>query len=144
MRPGRTLDTTGLVNEAYLKLVDAGSIAWNDRNHFFAVAASAMRQILIDHARYLTRDKRGGQQPTLPIADFENILAHDARDLLDLDRALERLARLNPRLVRVVECRYFAGLTGEETAAALGIGRRTVPSRLAPRPSLAACGARPG
>ncbi len=126
MRPGRTLETTGLVNEAYLKLLDAGRVDWNDRDHFFAVAASAMRQILIDHARYLTREKRGGQLPTLQLDDVAHVLAHDAQDLLDLDRALERLAERNPRLVRVVECRYFAGLTGDETAAALGVGRRTV------------------
>ena len=129
LRPGRTLETTGLVHEAYLKLVDGargGKIAWNDRHHFYAVAAAAMRLILIDHARYLTRTKRGGDQPTLQLDEQTQVLAHDARDLIDLDRALEKLAAEHPRLVRVVECRYFAGLTGQETAAALGIGRRTV------------------
>lgn len=126
LRPGRTLDTTGLVHEAWVKLVDQRQVDWHDRNHFFAVAATAMRQVLIDHARYLTREKRGGRQPTEQLDERTTALALDADSLLDLDLALDKLAESHPRQVRVVECRYFAGLSGEETAAALGIARRTV------------------
>lgn len=126
LRPGRTLDTTGLVHEAYLKLIGSRAADWNDRSHFFAVAAAAMRQILVDHARYLTRAKRGGNEPNLELDESRLRLVDDASELLDLDHALERLARSEPRQVRVIECRYFAGFTVDETAAALGVARRTV------------------
>ncbi|HVS16916.1 MAG TPA: ECF-type sigma factor [Thermoanaerobaculia bacterium] len=126
LRPGSTLDTTGLVHEAYLRLVGQRGANWRSRAHFFAVAATAMRQILIDHARYLTRLKRGGELPTLALDENTDAIATDARELLDLDLALDKLALEHPRQVRIVECRYFAGLTADETATALGIGRRTV------------------
>lgn len=126
LRPGQTLETTGLVHEAYLRLVDQQGAEWQHRGHFFAVAATAMRQILIDHARYLSRDKRGGGAEALPLDDRIVGLAEHAQELIDLDLALKKLAAIEPRQVRVVECRYFAGLTVEETAAALGIGQRTV------------------
>ena len=127
LRPGRTLDTTSLVNEAYLKLAGGRGVGYANRSHFFAVASSSMRQILVDHARYLSREKRGGAQPTLQLDDESAaLLVHDADQFLDLDRALDRLAERSPRQVRIIECRYFAGLTADETAEALGIGRRTV------------------
>jgi RNA polymerase sigma factor (TIGR02999 family) len=126
LRPGQTLETTGLVHEAYLRLVGYEGKGWEHRGHFFAVAASAMRQILIDHARYLSRDKRGGGAGVLPLDErLVGIVGH-AKELIDLDIALDKLAAIDARQVRIVECRYFAGLTVEETAAALDIGKRTV------------------
>lgn len=126
MRPGQALQTTGLVHEAYLRLVDQKEADWKHRGHFFAIAATAMRQILLDHARYLSRDKRGGGAEPLPLDERLVGLAGRVQELIDLDRALDRLAAIDARQARVVECRYFAGLTIEETAAALDIGERTV------------------
>lgn len=121
-----TLATTGLVHEAYLRLAEQTRAEWQDRGHFFAVAATAMRQIAISYARRHRAAKRGGGQARVTFD--ENVLAveEQAADLLALDQALERLRSLDERLVRVVECRYFAGLDEEETAAALGVSRRTV------------------
>ena len=124
-RSGDTLDTNGLVHEAYLRLADQTRAAWNDRGHFFAVSAVAMRQIVVDHARRKARQKRGGDQILVPLDQVAEPAARDAKDLIDLDDALARLAALEPRLVKVVECRYFAGLSEEETAAALGVSVRT-------------------
>ncbi|MGD8700346.1 MAG: sigma-70 family RNA polymerase sigma factor [Gemmatimonadales bacterium] len=125
-RAGHTLDTTGLVHEAYLRLVDQSEAEWQDRAHFFGVAARAMRQILIDHARRRAAQKRGGgwERATLD----EDLVGGQAptEELLALDDALERLGQLDPRLSQVVEYRFFAGLTEEETAALLGITTRTV------------------
>lgn len=126
LRPGQTLETTGLVHEAYLRLVGHDGPGWQHRGHFFAVAASAMRQILIDHARYLSREKRGGGAEVLPLDERLVGLESHAKELIDLDIALEKLAEVDARQVRIVECRYFAGLTVEETAAALEVGTRTV------------------
>jgi RNA polymerase sigma factor (TIGR02999 family) len=126
LRPGQMLETTGLVHEAYLRLVDQKKAEWTHRGHFFAVAATAMRQILIDHARYLSRDKRGGGAAVLPLDERQVGLASRAQELIHLDLALNKLAGVDARQVRVVECRYFAGLTVEETAAALEVGQRTV------------------
>jgi RNA polymerase sigma factor (TIGR02999 family) len=120
-----SLSTTGLVHEAYLKLVDQSRASWRDRGHFFAVSAIAMRQILIDAARRRTRVKRGRGAEGVPISDVQDPVSTDLEGLLDLDRALGRLADVDGRLVRVVECRYFAGLSEEETAAALGVSART-------------------
>lgn len=121
-----TLATTGLVHEAYLRLAEQTRAEWQDRGHFFAVAATAMRQIAISYARRHRAAKRGGGQARVTFD--ENVLAveEQAAELLALDQALERLRGLDERLVRVVECRYFAGLDEEETAAALGVSRRTV------------------
>jgi RNA polymerase sigma factor (TIGR02999 family) len=113
------------VHEAYLKLVDQSRASWRDRGHFFAVSAIAMRQILIDAARRRTRVKRGRGAEGVPISDVQDPVSTDLEGLLDLDRALGRLADVDGRLVRVVECRYFAGLSEEETAAALGVSART-------------------
>jgi RNA polymerase sigma factor (TIGR02999 family) len=123
---GHTLQTTALVHEAYLKLVDGSAVGKRGRAYFFGAAARAMRQVLVDHARGRNASKRGhGVVPE--DLDAVEIGADDfAAGLLDLDRALERLAELNPRQARVVECRYFGGLSVEETAAALDVSSRTV------------------
>jgi RNA polymerase sigma-70 factor, ECF subfamily len=123
---GETLNTTALVHEAYAKIVDQAGARFADRGHFLAVAAVAMRQILVDHARHRTRDKRGGGAPHAPLDEMDERVGRDARHILELDMALGRLAAHDPRLARVVECRYFAGLTEEETAEALDISVRTV------------------
>ncbi len=125
LRLGETLDTTGLVHEAYLKLVDQSRASWNDRGHFLAVSAVAMRQILVDHARHKGRQKRGGDQRHTPLSDVDVAVANDAQRLLEIDLALEKLAAVDPRLVRIVECRYFAGLSEQEAAEALGVSLRT-------------------
>ena len=123
----RTIDTTGLVHEAYLKLVDQTRARYRDRSHFFAVAARAMRQILVDEARRRTAGKRGGGvRPVTLEEDRHGGVSSDADWLLSLEEALESLARLDPRLPRVVECRFFAGLSEEETADALGVSTRTI------------------
>lgn len=126
LRPSETLGTTGLVNEAYLKLVDQRRVLLNDRNHFFAIAARAMRQILVDSALRKQAEKRGGGRAPLELDEGLVAGPEPEARLLELDRALERLEELDPRLPQVVECRFFGGLTEEETASALGISVRTV------------------
>jgi RNA polymerase sigma factor (TIGR02999 family) len=121
-----TLNTTGLVHEAYLKLVNQTGLESADRAHFFAIAARAMRQILIDQARKHGTLKRGGSWKRVPLDDGVAAAEQQAGLLLALDDALARLAGLNERLSRVVECRFFGGLTEQETAAALAISERTV------------------
>ena len=128
---GHTLSTTALVHEAYLKLVDQTRAEWQDRGHFFAVASGAMRRILVDHARRYRAARRGGGDDgapvrPIPLDDTEIPDAERADALVALDEALERLGRFDERQARVVECRFFGGLTEEETAAALGISQRTV------------------
>lgn len=127
LRPGDTLGTTGLVHEAYVKLVDQDRAGWRDRRHFFSIAARAMRQVLVDYARHKHREKRGGGAAMLPL-DEERVAAggSDEAWLLELHVALERLEELDPRLPRVVECLFFAGFTQKETAEALGVSARTV------------------
>ena len=122
---GRTLCTTALVHEAYLKLVDQTRCSWNNRAHFLAVAAIAMRRIVVDHARQHRSAKRGGLLERVPIENVELATEERAELLVALDDALSRLAVLDPRQARVVECRFFGGMTEEDTAAALGIGLRT-------------------
>jgi RNA polymerase sigma factor (TIGR02999 family) len=124
-RPGDSLNTTGLVHEAYVRLVDQSRATYRDRGHFFAVCAVAMRQILVDYARRRGRRKRGGDQVIVALDDAADPIAQDAEQLLDIDAALEKLARIDARLARVVECRFFAGLNETETAEALGISVRT-------------------
>jgi RNA polymerase sigma factor (TIGR02999 family) len=121
-----TLGTTALVNEAYLKRVDQSASDWKDRNHFFAVAATAMRQIVIDEARSKAAHKRGGQAEHVPLDDDRVGSMNPLDDLLALDRALDRLARIDERLSRVVEMRFFAGYSVEEAAEVLGQSSRTV------------------
>jgi RNA polymerase sigma factor (TIGR02999 family) len=124
--PGHTLTCTALVHEAYLRLVDQGRVQWRNRAHFFAVAAQMIRRILVDHARQRQADKRGGATPK--IALDERIAMPKQRDvnLVALDDALESLATLDPQQSRVVELRFFAGLTIPETAEVLGISTSTV------------------
>jgi RNA polymerase sigma factor (TIGR02999 family) len=125
-RPGQTLDTTSLVHEAYLKLVDQSQADYRDRCHFFAAAAMAMRHILVDRARRHAALKRGGagQQVTLDSALLQ--IEAKAVEILDLDAALRSLAQSDERLARLVELRFFGGLTLEETAEALQLSERTV------------------
>jgi len=123
---GATLDTTAVVNEAYLKIVRHGELAWEDRSHFFAVASTAMRQILLDHARRHVAAKRGGGAEHVPLDDHDAAVDAQARDVIALDAALQRLARHDPRLAQVVELRFFGGLSVEETADALGVSEPTV------------------
>jgi RNA polymerase sigma factor (TIGR02999 family) len=123
-QPGQTLDATALVHEAYLRLVAPEEpLAFNDRRHFFAVAATAMRRILVENARRKLTKKRGGGAQREPL---ETVAAMpDDDELLALDEALEKLAALDPRKARLVELRYFAGLTGEQAAAILDISPTT-------------------
>jgi RNA polymerase sigma factor (TIGR02999 family) len=123
---GHTLDTTSLVHEAYLKLVDQTRANWTDRSHFFAVAANAMRRILVDYARSYRTGKRGGAPRRVSLTDSMLVAEQRADTLLAVDDAMIELARIDERLSRVVECRFFAGLTEEETAEVLGITARTV------------------
>ena len=124
-RPGHSLGTTGLVHETYLKLADQTRVQWQDRTHFYRVAARAMRRILVDYARRYRAQRRGGELRRVSL-DEDATVAERGETLLALDEALERLAAKNERLSSVVECRYFGGLTEEETAEALGVTTRTV------------------
>jgi RNA polymerase sigma factor (TIGR02999 family) len=123
-----TLSTTAVVNEAWLRLADPSRLDVHDRSHFLAIAARAMRQVLIQHARRFRAEKRGGGAVHLDLdaVGGEVALGERAEQLLALDAALARLAELSPRLAQVVECRYFGGLTEPETADALGVNERTV------------------
>ncbi|MEZ5426267.1 MAG: sigma-70 family RNA polymerase sigma factor [Pyrinomonadaceae bacterium] len=126
-RRGHTLQTTALVNEAYLKLVDKDEIEWEDRNHFFAIAAQAMRRILVDHARTKKRKKRGGENEDLPLEEARFVSATEKSvDLVALDDALNELAQFDRRQAQVVELKYFGGMTVDETAEVLGISNVTV------------------
>jgi RNA polymerase sigma factor (TIGR02999 family) len=124
-RPGHTLDTVGLVNEAYLKLFQLDRIQWKSRAHFLAIAAQAMRHILVNHALRRKRAKRGGGAQHVPLDEAADLPAEEADRILVLDEALERLAAVNPRHAKVVECRFFVGMTIEETATALGVSPAT-------------------
>ncbi len=127
-RPGDTMNTTALVHEAYLKLVGKAELELQDRQHFFALAAKAMRQIVVDYARRRQAEKRGRPEDHLPLDEgkAEAQRHQQAEEVLALDQALHRLADRSERLARLVELRYFAGLTFEETAEALELSRRTV------------------
>jgi len=124
---GHTLDTSALVHEAYLRLGDGDANTWRDRSHFMAIAATAMRRVLVDHARRVGAAKRDGVVHAIMLYDL-NAPSRNLRDdrIVDLDEALTRLATLDARQAQVVECRYFAGFTEEETAAALDVSLRTV------------------
>ncbi len=126
-RPNHTLQTTALIHEAYLKLIDQHSVNWENRTHFFAIAAQLMRRILVDHARAKNCIKRGGDAVTV-LFNETTIVIDKGRsvDLIALDEALNRLKERDERQVRVVELRYFSGLTLEETATALKVSRATV------------------
>jgi len=122
----QTLQTTALVHEVYVRLVDGARVDWHDRVHFYAVCARLMRRILVDRARARRAAKRGGGAVELCIDDGDAALPASQEDLLALDEALERLAHADPRKGRVVELRYFGGLSVEDTAAALGVSVETV------------------
>jgi len=125
-RQGHTLQTTALIHEAYLKLIDQRDVKWESRTHFFALAAQAMRRILVDYARTRHREKRGGDNLKLPLEEALTIAAEEKSvDLVALDEALNRLAERDEQQARVVELRYFSGLSLEETATALHISRAT-------------------
>ena len=126
-RADHTINTTALVHEAYLKLVDRRQMDWQSRAHFYAVAAMAMRQILVSYARRRKADKRGGGAVHVAFDEALGAFSDErAEELLALDEALVRLEAINPRHVRIVECRFFGGLTVVETAEALGVSPITV------------------
>jgi RNA polymerase sigma factor (TIGR02999 family) len=125
-RPGGSLATTGLVHEAYLKLVDQSRAGWRDRAHFFALSSVAMRHVLVDQARARATLKRGGARRRVTLDEQAIAVDDSAETLLAIDEALKRLAAVEPRLARVVECRFFGGLSEREIAEALGITERTV------------------
>jgi RNA polymerase sigma factor (TIGR02999 family) len=124
--PGQTLQTTALVNEAYLRLVDVEGVRWQDRTHFFAVSAQIMRRILVDYARARLADKRGGSIPHVYLDESMDASPQSSEDLIALDDALNALEEMDPRKARVVELRFFAGLSVERTAEALEISAPSV------------------
>jgi len=126
-RIGHTLQATALINEAYLKLIDQREVNWKNRAHFFGIAAQAMRRILVDHAKARHRNKRGGNAENLPLEAAEFAASGEGSvDLIELDEALTRLAQLDERQSRIVELRFFSGMSVEETAEALRISPATV------------------
>jgi len=127
-RPGHTLQPTALVHEVFLKLVDQTRVNYRGRTHFLALSAQAMRRILVDHARAKARDKRGGGRPRIELDESLTVSARRDEDLLALDEALEKLAKLDPRQAKIVELRFFGGMTVEEVAEALDVSKRTVES----------------
>jgi len=124
--PGHILQTTALVNEAYLRLIDWQNVNWQNRAHFFGLAAKIMRHILVDFARARHRDKRGGDALQVSLSEAADIAQEQSADLVALDDALQTLERLDPRQARVVELRFFAGLSLDETAEALKVSVATV------------------
>ena len=125
-RPNHTLQATALVNEAYLRLIDQRLVGWKNRGHFFAIAAQAMRRILVDHAKARHRNKRGGSAEDLPLE--EALIGPDSNDSIDiiaLDEAMSRLAEMDAQQAKLVELRYFVGLSLEEAADVLNISRST-------------------
>jgi RNA polymerase sigma factor (TIGR02999 family) len=125
-KPCQTLQATALVHEAYLRLVDVDTAQyWNSRGHFFAAAAEAMRRILVNRARDKGRLKRGGGRQRVDLENISDPATASDEDLLDLDEALERLAGAHPECAQLVKLRFFAGMTLDEAAAALGLARRT-------------------
>jgi RNA polymerase sigma factor (TIGR02999 family) len=125
-RPGHTLQTTALVNEAYVRIVDWKNVRWQNRAHFFGVAAQMMRRILVDFARSRMYEKRGGKAWRVSLSEAATVSAERGADLIALDDALQSLAKLDPRKSRIVELRFFGGLSVEETAEVLKISTRTV------------------
>jgi RNA polymerase sigma-70 factor, ECF subfamily len=125
-RDDHTLQTSALINEAYLRLVDHKNIDWQNRAHFFGVAAQAMRRVLIDHARSRGYQKRGGRKRVVNLDDAAMVAEERASELVALDEALGELERFAPRKAQIVELRYFGGLTGEEIAEVLDLSEATV------------------
>jgi RNA polymerase sigma factor (TIGR02999 family) len=125
-RNDHTLQPTALVHEAYLKLVEQRSVNWQSRAHFFGIAAQLMRRILVDHARGHLRDKRGGGVIPVPLDEALVFAPEQSSELVKLDQSLDRLAKFDPRQSKIVELRFFGGLTVEQTAEVLGISSKTV------------------
>jgi RNA polymerase sigma factor (TIGR02999 family) len=125
-RAEHTLQTTALINEAFLRLLDCKSVHWQNRTHFYAVSAQMMRRILVDHARLRREEKRGGGRRPVCLDDAPVVCQEQAEDLLALNEALNALATVDPRTVKIVELRFFAGLTLEETADVLKVSHMTV------------------
>jgi len=125
-RPGHTLQTSALVNEAYLRLVDQKNIRWRDRAHFFGIAARLMRQVLVDYARRRRYAKRGGDARRVPLDEAMIVSEERAADVVALDAALNSLAEIDPRQSQIVELRFFGGLSIEETAEILAVSPGTV------------------
>ena len=125
-RKGHTLQTTALINEAYVRLVDQKNVQWANRSHFFAISAQIMRRILIDHARRHAYAKRGGGAQQVSLEEAATVTPDLGRELIQLDEALKSLAEMDPRRSQVVELRYFGGLNNEEIAGVLHISENTV------------------
>jgi RNA polymerase sigma factor (TIGR02999 family) len=125
-RADHTLQPTALVHEAYMKLIDISDVSWQDRAHFFAVASNVMRHILVDHARARAAEKRGGERERIALEDAVNLSDKADVDLLALDEAMRQLAEFDAQQSKIVELRFFGGLTIEETAHVIGISPATV------------------
>jgi RNA polymerase sigma factor (TIGR02999 family) len=124
--PGHTLSATALVHEVYLRLIDQRRVGFENRAHFFGAAANIMRRVLVDHARAKTAAKRGGSSTKIAIEEDMAIVDSLAEDIVDLDLALDRLAEMDTRKARIVEMKFFAGMTNQEVATAVGISDATV------------------
>lgn len=125
-RTAHTLEPSAVVNEAFLKMIDQAKIQWQDRNHFFAVATKAMRQVLIDHARRRGAGKRGQGWERVTLTGLASARSDATHEILEVEEALSRLAALNPRMAQVVQLRVFGGMTQPEVAEALSVSLRTV------------------
>lgn len=125
-RPSHTLQTSALVNEAYIRLVDQKDVRWRDRSHFFAIAARLMRRILVDHARSQARQKRGGQAQRISLDATAIMSKESVVDLLDIDEALSKLAEFDCQKGRIVEMKFFGGLSTDEVAECLNVSSRTI------------------
>lgn len=124
--PGHTLQPTALVHEAFLRLIDQKRVNWQGRSHFIAVGAEAMRRILVDHARAAQRVKRGGDRRRVELDDHLTVSPRDNEDVIAVDEALNELAKLDPRQAKLVELRFFGGMTNEEVAKMMGVSRATI------------------
>jgi RNA polymerase sigma factor (TIGR02999 family) len=125
-RPGHTLQPTEVVNEAYLRLVNYDRVEWQGKTHFFAAGAEAMRRILVDHARRKLRKKRGERPKRVELTDSLHLSSKDETDVLALETALEKLEKVDPRQARIVELRFYGGLTVQEVATAMALSKRSV------------------
>jgi RNA polymerase sigma factor (TIGR02999 family) len=125
-RPGHTLQATGLINEAYVRLIDWRNVRWQNRSHFFAITAQFMRRVLVDYARTRLCPKRGGDSSPVSLDESVAVSDNNTMTLLEVDIALQRLAAIDPRRAQVVELRYFGGLSVEETAEAMNVSTITV------------------
>jgi len=124
--PGHTLQTSALVNEAYLRLIDQRNVSWQNRSHFFGIASQLMRRILVDHARSHARQKRGGHAQRLSLDATAIVSKEGVVDLVAIDEALSELAQFDSQKSRIVEMKFFGGLTNDEVAACLNVSSRTI------------------